>query len=96
MRLAVENQDAFSLDNLAVSEVKLSSYIGEVDQHSPSHEDVVTLVKHVRAVAEPLLHNHFGDGIIDDCFKIYEKLIVEPMSKEKMVLTNFTISLIRS
>ncbi|KAG0467973.1 hypothetical protein HPP92_017301 [Vanilla planifolia] len=61
------------------------------DPLDESNEDVVldevssgkNVATSIRAVAEPLLSNHFGDGIIDDLFSRYAKNVARHMLKGK-------------
>lgn len=47
----------------------------------------------MRAVAEPLLIDHFGKEISGEVFKRYEALLDDRMSKEKNAFVNVVISL---
>jgi len=49
----------------------------------------------MRAVAEPLLVSHFGEGVIKDIFNRYLKILTDRMSKEKTKFTNISILLTR-
>ncbi|XP_019154155.1 PREDICTED: salicylate carboxymethyltransferase-like [Ipomoea nil] len=49
----------------------------------------------LRAVVEPILVSHFGEGIIEEVFHRYTKIIADSMSREKTEYTNFIISLIK-
>lgn len=48
----------------------------------------------MRAVAEPMLVSHFGEGIIDELFHRYTKIILDSMSTcpEKSQFINVTVS----
>ncbi|KAI4381172.1 hypothetical protein MLD38_007275 [Melastoma candidum] len=93
VKLEIENQGAFSIDDLAVSEVNWSGYDTEVDPEEASGS--YSVAGCMRAVAEPLLLNHFGGEIIEDCFERYRKLIAHRMAKEKPKFVNVIVSLVR-
>ena len=50
----------------------------------------------MRAVAEPLLISHFGEGIIEEVFKRYQEILTDYMSKEKTEFINVTLYVTRN
>ncbi|KAL6993536.1 gibberellin A4 carboxyl methyltransferase [Sarracenia purpurea var. burkii] len=47
----------------------------------------------IRAVQESMLSHHFGEGILDDLFHHFGRLVDEEMEKEEMRPINFVVSL---
>ncbi|KAG0466272.1 hypothetical protein HPP92_017852 [Vanilla planifolia] len=70
---------------------KFHTFESNWDPLDESNEDFVldevssgkNVATSIRAVAEPLLSNHFGDGIIDDLFSRYAKNVARHMLKGK-------------
>lgn len=76
-------------------------YDGNEKDHKCSASELASnncaqkLANCMRAVAEPLLINHFGEAIIEDVFKQYQQILTHHMSKEKNEFVNVTISMTR-
>ncbi|MED6181196.1 hypothetical protein PIB30_017170 [Stylosanthes scabra] len=51
------------------------------------------VAKCMRAVLEPLVLQHFGEGIIDEAFGVFQELIADAMSKHKTEFINITLYL---
>ena len=70
-----------------------NAYEGELcpsDAHKDGGHNVAMLM---RAVAEPLLVIHFGDGIIEEVFSRYKTIVADRMSKETTEFINVTVSM---
>ncbi|KAI4387304.1 hypothetical protein MLD38_005147 [Melastoma candidum] len=96
VEMEVEDQGAFSITHFSVSELSWSSYSDEPDLRGLFDDDSYILARSVRAVVEPILLNHFGGEIIEDCFERYRKLIALRVSKEKPNLIKVIVSLVRN
>ncbi|KAM3742027.1 hypothetical protein ACB098_07G041500 [Castanea mollissima] len=86
----------FSIDCLEVSTVKWNDYDSEFNPSIAFSDDGYSVANCMRAVAEPLLVNQFGDTIIDEVFRRYRKIIADHISKEKTQFINVTISMKKS
>ncbi|XP_048129057.1 salicylate carboxymethyltransferase-like [Rhodamnia argentea] len=93
VRLEVQKQGSFSMDCLEVSEVNWSVFDSDFDPNVVSEDEGCNLVRCMRAVAEPLLVNHFGEEIIDEVFKRYGAQLAARMSEENPAFVNVVISL---
>ncbi|XP_048129075.1 salicylate carboxymethyltransferase-like [Rhodamnia argentea] len=93
VRLEVQKQGSFSIDYLEVSEVNLSIFDSDFNPNVASEDEGYNLAKCVRAVAEPMLVDHFGEEIIDEVFKRFGAQPAAHMLKENPALVNVVISL---
>ncbi|KAL2927992.1 Salicylate carboxymethyltransferase [Bienertia sinuspersici] len=90
----VEKEGSFTLEEVQVSEVNWETTIQE--GNSCKSFDYNDFAKCLRAVLEPFVVNHFGEGIIDEVFKRYKEITKVSMAKEKRnVFINITIWLTR-
>jgi len=83
-------EGSFSIDRLEFSEISRSTYYKEYN-----HSDVSEIAANsIRAVAEPLLVSHFGDGIIEKVFSMYKEILSEHISQDQFLLgvTNLIVS----
>ncbi|KAL2895616.1 Salicylate carboxymethyltransferase, partial [Bienertia sinuspersici] len=77
----VEKEGSFALKEVHESEVMWETTIQEENScKSFDHND---FAKCVRAVLEPFVVNHFGEGIIDEVFNRYTEIAKVSMAKEK-------------
>ncbi|KAG6413252.1 hypothetical protein SASPL_125960 [Salvia splendens] len=76
------SEGSFAISRLETSEIRWADC-----GSSGGGEDVA---KCMRSVAE-----HFGETIIDELFKKYERCLTDCMSEEEMKFINVTVSLIR-
>ncbi|KAK3418779.1 hypothetical protein EUGRSUZ_H03344 [Eucalyptus grandis] len=93
VRGEVQKQGSFSIDCLEVSEVNWSVLDTNFNPNVVSEDGGYNMAKCMRAVAEPLLIEHFGEEIIDEVFKRYRAQLVDAMSKEKTAFVNIIILL---
>ncbi|KAK7307519.1 hypothetical protein VNO77_40655 [Canavalia gladiata] len=100
VKLEVEKEGSFTIIGLEVSVVPWDAY----DKLNASDSECLSksasnggynVTKCMRAVAEPLLVNHFGEAIIEEVFGRYQEILVDRMSKEKTEFVNVSISMIR-
>ncbi|CAK8532432.1 unnamed protein product [Lathyrus sativus] len=85
VKLEVENEGSFSINELEVSEVNWHNVPDMAE----------TVVKSTRAIIEPLLISHFGEGVTKDIFEHFRKTLTSGISKERAKMTNLTITLTR-
>ena len=93
IKCEAEKEGSFTIDRVEVSEVNWNAYDGEFcrsDAHKDGGHNVTMMM---RAVAEPLLVSHFGDGIIDEVFSRYLKIVADRMSREKLEFVNVTVAM---
>nr|Q9SPV4.1 RecName: Full=Salicylate carboxymethyltransferase; AltName: Full=S-adenosyl-L-methionine:salicylate acid carboxylmethyltransferase; Short=CbSAMT; AltName: Full=Salicylate O-methyltransferase [Clarkia breweri]AAF00108.1 S-adenosyl-L-methionine:salicylic acid carboxyl methyltransferase [Clarkia breweri]1M6E_X Chain X, S-adenosyl-L-methionine:salicylic acid carboxyl methyltransferase [Clarkia breweri] len=88
-------EGSFLIDHIEASEIYWSSCTKDGDGGGSVEEEGYNVARCMRAVAEPLLLDHFGEAIIEDVFHRYKLLIIERMSKEKTKFINVIVSLIR-
>ncbi|XP_039159298.1 salicylate carboxymethyltransferase-like isoform X1 [Eucalyptus grandis] len=93
VRGEVQKQGSFSIDCLEVSEVNWSVLDTNFNPNVVLEDGGYNMAKCMRAVAEPLLIEHFGEEIIDEVFKRYRAQLVDAMSKEKTAFVNIIILL---
>ncbi|KAI6692292.1 hypothetical protein NL676_020002 [Syzygium grande] len=89
----VQKQGSFSMDCLEVSEVNWSVFDTDFDPNVVSKDGGYSMARCMRAVAEPLLVDHFGEEIMDEVFKRYRAQLADHMSKVKAAFVNVIISL---
>lgn len=70
-----------------------NAYHGEFCPSDAHKDGGYNVAKSMRAVAEPLLVSHFGDGIIEEVFCRYKKIVADRMSREKTEFVNVTVSM---
>ncbi|XP_071718374.1 S-adenosyl-L-methionine:benzoic acid/salicylic acid carboxyl methyltransferase 3-like [Rutidosis leptorrhynchoides] len=93
----VQNEGSFSLDKLATFQVNwdpLDADYANANDFNESHGE--NAAKVVRAVVEPLLSSHFGEFIIEELFKMYEKHVVDHLANQKTRYCNLVISLTKN
>lgn len=86
MKLEVKTEGSFSINQLEVS---------EVNWYAPESDTVESVVKSRRAIIEPLLISHFGEGVTKEIFEHFGKILTRGISKEKAKNVNLTITLTR-
>nr|UMB49615.1 salicylic acid methyltransferase [Oenothera biennis] len=101
VKAEVLKEGSFSIDHLEASEVSWSGRTnnGDYDQliNGSGREESYSVARCMRAVAEPILRDHFGDDedIIEDVFRRYKLLIINYMDKNKTKFINVVVSLVR-
>lgn len=81
------------MNHLEVFEVSWKAACGEELTYN---SDGYKFAQLVRAVAEPLLVNQFGEAIIEEVFHRYQHIVADRMSKEKTVFLNIAVSLTKT
>lgn len=90
----VENDGSFTIECLETFQIHWTG--DEYDNAIGNNNNAAYKVtRGLRAVIEPVLVSHFGEGIIEEVFQRYRKMIADSMSREKTEYTNFVISLIK-
>lgn len=85
VKLEVKNEGSFSIDELEVSEINWYNVPDMAE----------SVVKSTRAIIEPLLISHFGEGVIKEIFEHFRKTLTSGISIERAKTTNLTITLTR-
>lgn len=93
VRSLVEMEGSFLVDRLEATEIHWNAYESEYFEFDDFKDGGYNVAKCMRAVAEPLLVSHFGEGIIEEVFSRYKKILADCMSKEKTQFINVTVSL---
>ncbi|KAL6345271.1 hypothetical protein AAG906_015754 [Vitis piasezkii] len=93
VKCEVEKEGSFTINRLEVSEVNWNAYHGEFCPSDAHKDGGYNVAKLMRAVAEPLLVSHFGDGIIEEVFSRYKKIVADRMTREKTEFVNVTVSM---
>ncbi|GKA77709.1 salicylate carboxymethyltransferase-like protein [Tanacetum coccineum] len=91
----VEKEGSFEIDYREVSEVDWDVCTDHNLNLTKEDAKGYNMGKCMRAVAEPLILNHFGESIVEEVFLRYTNIIKKRMSIEKAKLVNVTISLTR-
>lgn len=86
---------SFMVDHLEVSEVKWDACTDYNLSLSEKDTQGYNMGKCMRAVAEPLFLNHFGESIVEEVFTRYTNVIKNRMSVEDTKLVNVTVSMTR-
>nr|UMB49616.1 salicylic acid methyltransferase [Passiflora edulis] len=89
----VENEGSFVVNQLEVSEVDWNAYEREVNVPDAFKDGGYNVAKCMRAVAEPMLVDHFGESIIEEVFSKYKEMVADRMAKEKTGFVNITVSM---
>ncbi|KAJ8764546.1 hypothetical protein K2173_006286 [Erythroxylum novogranatense] len=93
VKTQVEKEGSFDIDHLEVSEVNWDAYADELNLKDAFKDGGYNVAKCMRAVAEPLLVNHFGEAIIDEVFSRYKIIVTDHMEKERTQFVNVIVSL---
>ncbi|KAK2372951.1 S-adenosyl-L-methionine:benzoic acid/salicylic acid carboxyl methyltransferase [Trifolium repens] len=101
VKLEILREGSFTIDCLEVTAVHWTACddLNDIDFESddnlskPLIDGAYNVTKCMRAVAEPLLINHFGEAIIEEVFGRYLEILVDRMSKEKTEFINVSISM---
>ena len=93
VKFEVLKEGSFAVNKLEVSQVNWHAYNNNLSESETLDDGGYNVAKCMRAVAEPLLVSHFGEGIIEEVFRRYREIIVDRMSKEKTEFFNVTISM---
>ncbi|XP_021685465.2 S-adenosyl-L-methionine:benzoic acid/salicylic acid carboxyl methyltransferase 2 isoform X2 [Hevea brasiliensis] len=90
-----EKEGSFSIDRLEVFEINWDAYHNEINLPDAFKDSGYNVARCMRAVAEPLLIEHFGFGeaIIDDVFRRYKAIIADRMGKEKTEFVNVVVAM---
>nr|GMD90764.1 salicylate carboxymethyltransferase-like [Ipomoea batatas] len=91
-KFLVEKDGSFTIECLETFQIHWTGYNNGTDYDGHN-----VIARCMRAVAEPMLVSHFGEGIIDEVFRRYEKMIVDSMSTrpDSSQLIIVTISVIK-
>lgn len=101
VKLEVLKEGSFAINRLEVSEVnwnamdERNAFEFESEMNESLSDAGYNVAQSVRAVAEPMLVNHFGEAIIENVFSRYQEILADRMSKEKTKFVNVTILLTR-
>ncbi|XP_031114602.1 salicylate carboxymethyltransferase-like [Ipomoea triloba] len=93
----VENDGSFTIECLETFQIHWTGdeYDNDDNIIGNNNNAAYKVARGLRAVIEPVLVSHFGEGIIEEVFQRYRKMIADSMSREKTEYTNFVISLIK-
>ncbi|KAK4490674.1 hypothetical protein RD792_001365 [Penstemon davidsonii] len=90
VKAEVKNEGSFSIKRLEASEITWTA-CGNINMDSSTN-----VAKCMRAVAEPLLVQHFGPLLVlDQLFDKYRTILSDRMSKEETKFVNVTVSMTR-
>ncbi|XP_010246471.1 PREDICTED: salicylate carboxymethyltransferase-like [Nelumbo nucifera] len=96
MKSVIEREGSFDIDRLETSEIKWREEDNLGDNEANKLRDANNLARYLRAVAEPLLADHFGEALMEELFcRLREILVVDGMDKEEAKLVSVTVSLTR-
>nr|WKU83440.1 O-methyltransferase 4 [Hamelia patens] len=95
VRRIVEEDDCFNIQHLETFKVRHDASFPDDNQGVVYDEHVrgAHVSRDVRAVLEPILVSHFGDGIIGELFNRYAKHSAKVLKMGKGFYNNITISL---
>ncbi|XP_057446580.1 S-adenosyl-L-methionine:benzoic acid/salicylic acid carboxyl methyltransferase 3-like [Lotus japonicus] len=98
VRLEVLKEGSFTINCVEVSEVHWNvAHDHDDDDWNNNNANFdsksESLIKCMRAVAEPLLITHFGEVVIEEIFRRYQAILADRMSKEKTEFVNVNISM---
>ncbi|KAM5551674.1 putative jasmonic acid carboxyl methyltransferase 2 [Rosa sericea] len=89
----IETEGSFRLQDHQVFKHDWDSFIKEADSGLGKKARAGILSTHIRSVVEPLLISHFGEGLMEDLFRRFEKDVLDHMEKEKCQSIDIVLSL---
>ncbi|XP_047324627.1 S-adenosyl-L-methionine:benzoic acid/salicylic acid carboxyl methyltransferase 1-like [Impatiens glandulifera] len=95
VKLEVEKEGSFIINSLEVSQVDWSASAKGFSTNPIRENEGYDLAECMRAVAEPMLANHFGESIIDNVFRRYSDILSDRMAKEDPKFYNVTIVMVK-
>ncbi|XP_027348499.1 salicylate carboxymethyltransferase-like [Abrus precatorius] len=95
VKLEVLKEGSFTINRLELSEVNWNAFEFDFEKSESFDDSAYNMAQCMRAVAEPMLVSHFGEAIIEEVFRRYQKILDDRMSKEKTEFVNVTILLTR-
>jgi jasmonate O-methyltransferase len=94
VKLEVQTEGSFSIDQLEVSEI-MGDTVYNTNAFDSESEMYESIAKGTRAIIEPLMIVHFGEGVIDEAFDRFKIILKGGITKERTKITNLTITLTR-
>ena len=85
----VGKEGSFAINTVNVSQVNLD---GEENGMSTVAKRGEPPSRLVRSVVESVFASHFGTAVIDEIFERYSRVVEDFMSRERVLLTNVTVS----
>ncbi|CAL0335309.1 unnamed protein product [Lupinus luteus] len=79
VKLDVLKEGSFTINSLEVSEVKFES-----EKCESFNDSGYNVSQCMRAIAEPMLVNHFGKAIMEELFYCYQEILSDHMSRRKL------------
>ncbi|CAL0335239.1 unnamed protein product [Lupinus luteus] len=79
VKLDVLKEGSFTINSLEVSEVKFES-----EKCESFNDSGYNVSQCMRAIAEPMLVNHFGKAIMEELFYRYQEILSDHMSRRKL------------
>ncbi|XP_045818555.1 S-adenosyl-L-methionine:benzoic acid/salicylic acid carboxyl methyltransferase 3-like [Trifolium pratense] len=95
VKLEVQTEGSFSINQMEVSEIMGADGVYNTNAFDSKSEMYESVAKGTRAIIEPLMIVHFGEGVIDEAFDRFKIILESGISKERTKITNLTITLIR-
>nr|GMD84655.1 salicylate carboxymethyltransferase-like [Ipomoea batatas] len=99
IKFLVEKDGSFTIDRLEASQIHWTGIgIDDNDDNTTINTGGYDVARSLRAVIEPMLVSYFGEGIINEVFHRYNKMIVDFMSSQpekSQFITFITISVIK-
>ncbi|KAJ7953041.1 Salicylate O-methyltransferase [Quillaja saponaria] len=93
VKLEVLKEGSFVINHLVASEANWNAYDSDLNVSESFNDGGYNVAKCMRAVAEPMLVSHFGEGIIEEVFVRYRKNLVDCMAREKTKFINVVVSM---
>ncbi|WJX71577.1 hypothetical protein P8452_55557 [Trifolium repens] len=82
VKLEVQTEGSFSINQLEVSEI-MGDTVYNINAFDSESEMYASIAKGTRAIIEPLMIVHFGEGIIDDAFDRFKIILNGGITKER-------------
>ncbi|KAJ0039785.1 hypothetical protein Pint_28338 [Pistacia integerrima] len=95
VREIIENQGSFNLEKIEIFEVNWDPN-DDVDNKKfvfNKEKSGKSVASCIRAVTEPILASHFGEGVTDTLFARYAKHVAEHLALEKTKFINIVVSI---
>jgi len=94
VKLEVITEGSFVMNQLEISEINWNARDDFESELSESlGDDGYNVAQCMRALVEPLLVSHFGEGVVKEVFNRYKKYLISRNSKERTRFINITILL---
>ncbi|XP_010255185.1 PREDICTED: salicylate carboxymethyltransferase-like [Nelumbo nucifera] len=100
----IQMEGSFKLDRMEIFKLSWDPTLTEDDGINKNKDQLLVydkfksaqnVTKMIRAVAEPMILNHFGEEMLDDLFQRYMEKVAEYLGREESKYVNLVVSMIK-